>query len=161
MNSRKQKTLIGAVLAIYMFLVCFNNLTDYNANFIFMSKVTSMEDIFSREANSWRSISSTWLHHLFYIITILTELIIAGFLWKGVYRMFRSINADADAFEQAKASLLNGISLGIVLWLGMFIGIAGEWFLMWQSKHWNAQGTAFSLSIIFLLVRLNIAQKEN
>jgi predicted small integral membrane protein len=75
--------------------------------------------------------------------------------------MLKNLNNSDLEFKKAKNTLLTGLTLGNFLWMGLFIGIAGEWFLMWQSKTWNAQSTAFSLSIVFLLIRLNIASKED
>lgn len=161
MHPRIQKTLLGLVIAIYMLLVCFNNLTDYNTNFVFLSKVTAMEDLISKDANSWRSVNTMWLHHVMYWSVIGLELTITLFLWRGVVAMFRSRKMERQVFEASKSHLLTGLTLGVVLWIGMFICIAGEWFLMWQSEKWNAQATAFSLGIVFLLIRLNIAQKED
>jgi predicted small integral membrane protein len=44
----------------------------------------------------------------------------------------------------------------MLLWLGAFLTIGGEWFLMWQSQTWNGQDAAFKRflvdGIIFLLL---------
>ena len=29
------------------------------------------------------------------------------------------------------------------MWLVAFISVGGEWFLMWQSRAWNGEETAF------------------
>ncbi|HEY2647978.1 MAG TPA: DUF2165 family protein [Puia sp.] len=49
MNNRLIKILFGISVGLYMLLVCINNITDYNANFQFVSNVSGMDDIFSRE----------------------------------------------------------------------------------------------------------------
>lgn len=51
--------------------------------------------------------------------------------------------------------------MGFILFFGFFISIAGEWFLMWQQSKWNAQGTAFSLSLLFLIGLLFTNQNEH
>ena len=161
MNVRVQKILLGIVIAGYMLLVCFNNIADYNSNFVFLSKVSSMGDLFSGDVNRWRSVQQTWLHHAMYLFVIGFEITITWYLCKGVFSMLKTLNYSDLEFAKAKNILLTGLTLGALLWMGMFIGIAGEWFLMWQSKTWNAQSTAFSLSIVFLLIRLNIVSKED
>ena len=46
---RYSKIALIAMVAIYMFLVVFNNVTDYASNFSFVSHVMSMEDVFSEK----------------------------------------------------------------------------------------------------------------
>jgi predicted small integral membrane protein len=40
--------------------------------------------------------------------------------------------------------------MSFLQWFVFFVTLAGEWFLMWQSSTWNAQSTAFSLTMITL-----------
>ncbi len=151
MSSRLIKILFGISAAIYITIVCFNNIFDYNANFPFVSMVASMSDTFSKDKNGWRAIENTSLHHVLFIFIILWEIIIAVFLWLGVYKMFLNLKSPAIYFKASKKYTAAGLSLGVLLWFTIFIAIAGEWFLMWQSKTWNAQITAFFLTGIFLL----------
>jgi predicted small integral membrane protein len=144
-----------------MLLVCFNNITDYGSNFIFVSKVAGMEDVFSREHTAWRAISNTSLHHIIYLTIILTEICIAVLLLLGSVKMIRNYKSSAEAFHSSKNLTITGLALAILLFIVFFITIAGEWFLMWQSEQWNAQQTAFSLSIIFLMALIFMNQNEN
>jgi len=151
MNNRQIKTGFGICIGLYMLLVCLNNIIDYSANFQFVSKVTGMEDIFSREKNGWRSVSSPVLQHIFYLMIIAWELVITLLVAGGVSGMIKKSGADAADFRKAGKYLRTGLFLGVVLWFTLFITIGGEWFLMWQSKMWNGQLTAFLLSICFML----------
>ena len=160
MNSRLIKILFSISAAIYLSIVCFNNIFDYGANFPFVSMVASMSDTFSKDKNGWRSIENTTLHHAMFIFIIVWEIILAVLLWLGAYRMLRHIKSTPTNFRAAKKYTAAGLSLGVVLWFTVFIAIAGEWFLMWQSKTWNAQTTAFSLSGIFLLFLLYHNQED-
>jgi len=151
MNNRLIKIFFGVAIGLYMLLVCINNIADYGANFQFVSKVTGMEDIFSREKNGWRAINSRDLQHLFYLFIIAWELLITGLVAVGVVRMLRALKAEAAEFNKSGKLLRLGLFLGVILWFTIFVSVGGEWFLMWQSKIWNGQHTAFMLTIVFLL----------
>jgi predicted small integral membrane protein len=151
MNNRILKIGFSWLAGIHISLIVFNNISDYGSNFQFVQMVAKMEDVFSAPKNNWRSIHSTWLYHAFYFFIILLEAVIAMYLLSGGYKMFKSLNQDSLAFAQAKQQTTLGFSLGIFLWFFGFLTVAGEWFLMWQSTQWNAQQTAFSLTVCFLL----------
>lgn len=144
-----------------MLLVSFNNITDYGSNFLFVSKVAGMEDVFSREHTGWRAISNSYLHHAMYLSIIVAELCIAILLLLGSVKMIRNYNASAETFHSSKKLTITGLASALLLFFVFFIIIAGEWFLMWQSEQWNAQQTAFSLSTIFLLALIFMTQNEN
>jgi predicted small integral membrane protein len=143
-----------------MALVCFNNITDYSSNFTFVSKVSGMEDVFSRESTGWRSIQNTTIHHIMYISIILVELCITATLMAGSLKMIRNYKSSAEVFQSSKKLTITGLASAMLLFLIFFITIAGEWFLMWQSEKWNAQQTAFSLTTIFLLALIFMNQDE-
>jgi predicted small integral membrane protein len=143
-----------------MALVCFNNITDYSSNFTFVSKVSGMEDVFSRESTGWRSIQNTTIHHIMYISIILVELCITATLMACSLKMIRNYKSSAEVFQSSKKLTITGLASAMLLFLIFFITIAGEWFLMWQSEKWNAQQTAFSLTTIFLLALIFMNQDE-
>jgi predicted small integral membrane protein len=151
MNNRLIKICLGIAVGFYMLLVCYNNLSDYDTNFQFVSKVSGMDDVFSREKNGWRAITSLVLQHIFYLFIIGWEILITILVALGVVRMLRAYRAETPAFKNSGKMLRTGLFLGISLWFTTFVTIGGEWFLMWQSKTWNGQNTAFMLTICFLL----------
>ena len=160
MNNRRIKIFFGISIGLYMLLVCINNITDYGVNFQFVRKVSSMEDVFSREKNGWRSVNSPLLQHIFYIIIITWEVGITILVALGVYGMIRKLKANATDFMNSGKWLRTGLFLGVMLWFTLFVGIGGEWFLMWQSKIWNGQQTAFLLSICFMLFLIYQNQQD-
>jgi predicted small integral membrane protein len=151
MSNRLIRIIFGIAIGLYMLLVCINNITDYGANFQFVSKVTGMEDIFSREKNGWRAVDSRSLQNLFYLLIIAWELLITVLVVLGVVRMLRALKAEAAEFKKSGKLLGLGLFLGVILWFTAFVTVGAEWFLMWQSKVWNGQNTAFMLTIVFLL----------
>ena len=161
MNTRLFKILFGASIGLYMAIVCFNNITDYDSNFQFVRMVSSMSDVFSKEKTGWRSVNSEVFHHIIYLFIIAWELIIAILTTSGTIKMTRNLKSGTAEFNQSKKLLVTGLSFGVLLWFGMFITIGGEWFLMWQSKNWNGQNTAFSLCICFLLFMIYLNQHDD
>ena len=121
--------------------------------------VAKMEDTFSN-MKSWRSINSTFVHHIFYILIVVWEISIAVLMLLGSFRMINKFKATAQEFKSAKKYTTLGLSLGVLLWFTVFIAVGGEWFLMWQSKSWNAQTTAFSLTCCFLLFLIYHNQED-
>lgn len=163
MNSRQINLLLGLLPGLYMSLVVFNNVFDYNSNFVFLSNVASMSEVFSGEANRWRAVTLPLLHHLMYIMVILWEFLTASLLLYGTYVMWRNRSSAPAVFRSSKKYVLLGLCMGVTLWFTAFITIAGEWFLMWQSTKWNGSHTAFFLSGIFLLLLLaqwNVDERE-
>ena len=78
----------------------------------------------------------------------------------GVVKMLGSLKADSNEFGRSGALLRTGLFLGVILWFTFFVTIGGEWYLMWQSKTWNGQLTAFLLSICFLLFLIHQGQPD-
>lgn len=152
--------MLSASVALYISIVCFNNIFDYEANFPFVKMVASMDDTFSKERNGWRAVNNSSLHHALFIFIIIWELAIASLLWMGVYQMFSNLKSPAAIFTTARNYTSFGLALGVLLWFTVFIALGGEWFLMWQSKSWNAQTTAFSLTGIFLLFLIHHNQQD-
>ena len=160
MSSRLIKIFFSCAVGLYISLVCFNNIFDYNSNFQFVSMVAKMDDTFSKQMNGWRSINNVFLHNVLFIAIIAWELLISILLFTGVFSMIKKLKSSAIEFKNAKKYTSYGLSLGVLLWFTVFIAIGGEWFLMWQSKNWNAQNTAFSLTCCFLLFLIHHNQDD-
>ncbi|MCU0341628.1 MAG: DUF2165 domain-containing protein [Spirosomaceae bacterium] len=158
--NRLLKISVWASVAAYMFFVIFNNLFDYNSNYQYISNVASMNDVFEGNVHTWRSLQSSALHHAMFAMIILWKTTIFGLLAAGTYQMYRHLNDDKDAFENAKKYAQWGLGVGVLLWFLVFVAVGGEWFLMWQSKDWNGQEVGFSLTICFLLFANYLHQKD-
>lgn len=141
---------------LFSIIVAFNNITDYQSNYLFVSHVLSMDDTFPDNKGMWRAISNAGVHHLFYWMIILTECLIGMLCLMGAYKLIKN-RKDAAPFQAAKGLAIVGLGLGIVLWFLGFITIGGEWFLMWQSQSWNGQQSAFRIAALFgiFLIYLN------
>ncbi|MFN4145111.1 MAG: DUF2165 family protein [Runella sp.] len=158
--NRLLKIALTASIAVYLFLVIFNNLFDYSSNYQYISHIASMSEVPASNAHSWRSIQSPVVHHFLYIVIILWEITVFGLVVFGAYQMLKQYRALAAAFQNAKKYALLGLGLGTMLWFLVFVAIGGEWFLMWQSKSWSSQNVGFLLTITFLLFGQYLHREE-
>src|ERR1700751_1417297 len=120
------KIATAASVAVFLTLVTFGNLTDYDTNFAFVRHVLSMDTIFPDSTITWRAISNATLHQVAYALIIATEATIALLCWIGAWRLLRVLLAEARVFNQAKGFAMAGFALGLLLWQVGFITIAGE-----------------------------------
>jgi predicted small integral membrane protein len=157
--TRSSKVLLVWAVAFFVSLVVFNNLTDYDSNYAFVSHVLRMDTTFPGNRAMWRAIDSPSLHHAFYWLILFLETVVAVLCWLGGLRLLRSMN-DSSRFNGTKGVATAGLTLGIILWFAGFITLGGEWFLMWQSEIWNGQEAAFRLVVILGIVLLYLAQPD-
>lgn len=154
---RLSKIALMCAAALFATLVVFNNVTDYNSNFMFVKHVLMMDTTFPNNLGMWRSIQSNWIHHFAYIVIILTELLIALICWLGAIKLWNN-RGGASSFHRAKDLASVGLVAGILLWFAGFLVVGGEWFLMWQSSTWNGQQAAsrFVTILGIILIYLNL-----
>jgi len=136
--------------ALYISLVAFGNITDYDTNLAFVQHVLSMDTTnFGGEAGTgldpdvmWRAISDPLVWNIGYIGIIVWEsvagivLIVASVLWLRAF-------ATRGSYETPKALSSIGLLMIVLLFFAGFIAIGGEWFSMWRSIAWNGEETAF------------------
>jgi len=153
---------VGLVLAValYYSMIVFNNLTDYGSNFLFVRHVLSMDTTFPGNQGMWRSITSSKWHATFYLAIICWESLTMALCWWGGWRLAKVLRSPASSFHQAKRVAIVGLALGLAMWLVAFLTVGGEWFLMWQSKTWNGQESAFRMFTVLGLVLLLLAQPD-
>jgi len=144
---------------LFLLLVVFNNLTDYDSNYTFVQGVMSMNSTFEGNSGMWRAIDSPFIHHLFYWIIILWELVAIGAIGLGVIKLWKHRFADTEVFNRVKGLAALGLTLSMLQWFVAFLIVGGEWFLMWQSQLFNGQDAAMrmfvvmGISLIFLVLK--------
>jgi predicted small integral membrane protein len=157
-STRLVQIMITLLAGCYLLLVGINNILDYDVNFEFTKQVMGMHTLFeSNDLDNGRRISQIWLVHIFYNSIITVEISSGLLTLKGGWHLVRYRKSEPAIFNEQKRLAISGVLLGLVLWTGGFLIIAGEWFQMWQSEVWNAQGTAFNLAIlygVFILILL-------
>ncbi|MFJ7177967.1 DUF2165 domain-containing protein [Streptomyces massasporeus] len=142
-------TLLTAIIALYMALVAFGNITDFGTNQQFVRHVLAMDTTFKDEDLMWRAVTSQGLQDAAYVGIIVWETIAALVLIYGSWLWARRDE------QRARRMSTYGLLMVMLLFGAGFIAIGGEWFSMWQSKSWNGLDAAtriFLFSGVVLLV---------
>jgi predicted small integral membrane protein len=158
---RISKTLLVFSVALFHSFVVLNNTTDYDSNFQFVRHVLMMDSTFPSNRGMWRALNQPVLHTTFYLSIIAWEIVTMVLCWWGAISLTRKLRASAQVFNQAKQIAIGGLTLGLLMWMVAFLGVGGEWFLMWQSKQWNGQDAAFRMFTIIGIVMLLLAQPDS
>jgi predicted small integral membrane protein len=149
-------TVVVAINALYILLVAIGNITDYHTNLDFVEHVLSMDTTnFGGQPGVgldkdvlWRAITNPAIQNIAYIGVILWEslasiiLLWAIYLWLTARRTRR--------FENARRMSTIGLLMVIILFMGGFLTVGGEWFEMWRSVAWNGNEPAFRNSVLAL-----------
>lgn len=152
---RITKTLSVTAIGLMAAIIVIGNTTDYYTNYYFVEHVMKMDTVFPASHVHYRSIHSSFLYNMGYILIILMEAIMAFFCLKGSWQMFRNLKNSASAFHASKNWAVAGIITGILIWFIGFEVIGGEWFSMWQSATWNGLAAAERvLSFLFFVLIL-------
>jgi len=155
MNANRDiKILFSAMAGAFLLTVGLTNVVDYPTNLSFVRQVTRMEGLFSGEVLRWRRVEAVWAQHLMYACIIGWELACGMLACLGAWRMWKARHAAADAFRRAGRASTHAYGGAVALWFGGFATVAGEWFLLWRGAAAATQGTAFHLTVVFLLFLL-------
>lgn len=158
---RASKILMIAGIGCLALTVAFNNVSDYQSNFLFVQHVMSMDTVFPGNILKSRAITEPLLHSIAYTSIILWEFLIAILCLSGALQLLKHLKGNASGFNKAKLMSILGLSAGFTLWFFGFMVIGGEWFCMWQSPDWNGQESAFRFVVCIVLVLIYIAQNDN
>ncbi|QLH38525.1 MAG: DUF2165 domain-containing protein [Defluviicoccus sp.] len=142
---RLSKIVITGGLAFWAFLVMLCNILDYDSNLAFVQHVLTMDTVFAESTLRARAIADPALHTTAFVAIIVTEGLVSLAFLTATVAMAVALKADTETFRRAKAWTAVGVALGFALWFIGFLGVAGEWFVMWQSSSWNAQETSFQI----------------
>lgn len=78
----------------------------------------------------------------------------------GFVKLIRNRKKTPELFNASKSFALYGLTLGLVLFGFVFITIAGESFLMWQSTQWNGVQPALKMFIMSGVALIFISAKD-
>ena len=161
MMLRLSKVVLVATIALWLALVAFGNLTDYGSNLVFVQHVLAMDSIFPDAAIHYRAIHAPLLQHAAYVLIIAIETLAALLCGLGAWRLWRARRAPAALFHRVKRLAVAGLGVGVLLWLGGFMAIGGEWFGMWMSSQWNGLASAFRFVVVLLLALVYLGQRDD
>jgi len=150
--TRYAKIVMALGLAAFCLLVAFDNITDYETNYLFVQHVMSMDTTFAGNALMYRSVTSPTLWQIAYAGIIAAEAATGILFLAGAIRLLQLRNAPAAVFNQAKGLVVVAALAAFLVWFFGFMVVAGEWFAMWQSATWNGQDAAFRFYVTALAV---------
>ena len=144
------------LFGLYFAFVSFENIVNYDVNFVYVKHVLSMDTTYG--VSLWKSVGDddSWLYHLTFFLIIIVEMTSTGLCWLGFAQMMKNFKSN---FNQAKQYGIAGIGTGMLLFV-LFLIIAGEWFLMWQSPMWNALDTAYGMIAVLGVMLLILLKDE-
>jgi predicted small integral membrane protein len=134
--------------AAYLLLVAFGNITDFATNQAFVHHVLAMDTTnFGAPPGTgldpnvmWHAVTALPLQNIGYACIILWELL-AGFVLTAAFVLW--IVERGTRHARARALSTIGLLMIVLLFVGGFIDVGGEWFAMWRSTSWNGLDTAF------------------
>jgi predicted small integral membrane protein len=157
---RTAKILLVSAVALFYTIVTFNNITDYNSNYLFVFHVLSMDSTFPGNNGMWRALHSSFIYHSFYHSIIAWEALTAVLAWAGAVLLLKKLKAPARAFNLAKRISVAALTLSLLMWLVAFLTVGAEWFLMWQSKTWNGQEAAFRMFTVVGIILIFLVMPD-
>jgi predicted small integral membrane protein len=142
---------LTACNALYIALVAFGNITDFDTNYAFVQHVLAMDTTnFGQEPGTgldpdvmWRAIEMPWIWTAAYVGVIVWEMLAALVLIAACVAWVRAFAGRRAAYDTPRALSTIGLLMIVVLFFGGFITIGGEWFNMWRSVSWNGLDPAF------------------
>ena len=160
-EARIAKVVMVGSLALFAFVVTFDNLADYDSNFEFVRHVLSMDTTFPGNALLYRRLTSPVLWNSAYLLIIFGEGLTSLTLAAAAVVLMRELRSDAARFNRSKRFVFIGATLGFLVWFFGFMVVGGEWFQMWQSHSWNGQEAAFRFYLTILAVLIFVNQRDD
>lgn len=149
-EARAVKVIMVGCLAVFALLVAFDDLTDYDTNYLFGQHVLSMDAL--KAGRLYRRINSPAVRQAGYAPIIAGEALTGAASTGAAIALLRRLRVDARCFNRARRFVLIGGASGFLLWFFGFRAVGGEWFQMWQSPNWNDQELAFRFYMTILTV---------
>ena len=156
--ARILKVTMVTAIALFAFVVTFDNVMDYGANFQFVRHVLSMDTIFPDDPLVHRAIIDPALWRVGYGAIILGEGLTCVAFVIAAAELARDLRSGASRFNRSKRFVFAGAGMAFLVWFFGFMVIGGEWFAMWQSKLWNGQEAAFRFYMTVLAVLIFVNQ---
>lgn len=147
-----------ATNGLYMLLVAFGNITDYDTNYAFVERVLAMDttnfgqgqDVNLDPDIMWRAIDNPVLANVGYIGLIIAEALAGIVLLIAVIAWVRAMRGTVS-FAAARSLATLGLILVILVFFTAFITVGGEWFNMWRSVDWNGLDPALQNAVLAIL----------
>ena len=161
MTARTAKIIVLFIIALWITLVAVDNIVYPGINLPFVRHVLAMDSLFADAPMHVRAMASPAIYLLAYSLIVAMEIVMAVLLWLGVWQLGVQERAGRWNLRRAKQMARFGLIVGIILYLGGFIVIGGEWFGMWMSSRWNGITSAFRFSVVLMIMLLWLSQNDD
>jgi predicted small integral membrane protein len=158
--TRASKGLLLLALAFHYSLLVLNNTNDYRSNLAFVQHVLSMDTTFPGNNGMWRAVHSPAIWMAFFVSIVIWETVTGLLLLFAGFRLLTNLSSPASTFNAAKKPAIIALTLSVLMWLTAFLSVGAEWFLMWQSKQWSGQQTAFHMFAVIGISLLYVAMPD-
>ncbi|MFI5776385.1 DUF2165 domain-containing protein [Nocardia sp. NPDC051570] len=146
-SRRMAVTVLATITGLYYLIVGITNCTDTDTNRRGVTAVLSMRQTIHHPSIDWHAITNGTVVWIAYIIVVIWELLTALVLLSAAVAWIRTLfGRPAEALATRLATL--GWIMAILLFLGGFLTIGGEWFRMWANKEVNASSAALQNFLI-------------
>jgi predicted small integral membrane protein len=157
---RTGKILLVFGMGVFLALAAFGNIAGPKGGFGAVQAAVGMETTFQVPGSMWRAVTSPVLIWLGLAGIVLGEIAGAVYCLWGAANMW-SARVSSAAFNSAKSKALLGLTITAVLYFVGFHVIAGEWFLMWQSKEVNVLPDAFRNFASAILIMMWVSSPDD
>ncbi|MFI6999957.1 DUF2165 domain-containing protein [Nocardia sp. NPDC050175] len=151
-SRRTAVAVLAAITGFYYLFVAVSNCTDTVTNRRGVAAVLSMRSTIHNSGTDWRAITSGNVALVAYILIVIWEFLITFVLLAAAVAWLRELSGWPRRLRvgpgvAAKLSSL-GWTMVMLLFLGGFLTVAGEWFRMWANKEVNASSAALQNFLI-------------
>ncbi|WP_198407300.1 DUF2165 domain-containing protein [Nocardia terpenica] len=134
---------LTAISGLYYLIVAITNCTDTDTNRRGVRMVLSMHGTIHNPSINWHAISNGAVVNVAYILIVIWEFLIALVLLAATAAWVRALSGRSGAGTEFAVKLSSlGWTMVIVLFVGGFLTVGGEWFRMWANREINASATA-------------------
>ncbi|KAB0501725.1 DUF2165 domain-containing protein [Pseudomonas moorei] len=154
------KATLMLFVSFFGLLVIYSNITDYAANYEYLSHILSMDTTHEGFRYRDRAITSPILQHRIYWMIITLEVMYTAFCIMGTYLLYKNINSNGKKFHEAKKFAIIGLLIALFLYYLCFQVIGTEWFNMDESHQWNYKDWAQHIvdfilpSLLYVAIRI-------
>ncbi|MEV5834916.1 DUF2165 domain-containing protein [Nocardia sp. NPDC052112] len=142
-------TVLASITSLYYLIVAVTNCIDTDTNRRGVQAVLSMQATIHHSGTDWRAVTNSTVLLIAYILIVIWEYLVGLVLLAAAVTGWRALIGRNSARIAVAAKLSSiGWTMAVLLFLGGFLTIGGEWFRMWANKQVNASSAALQNFLI-------------
>jgi predicted small integral membrane protein len=138
---------LTSITCLYYLIVATGNWVDTDTNRSGLAAVLSMRGTIHHAGIDWRAITNPTVVWIVYISVVIWESLTALVLLSAAVAWWRVV-VGRPVRDTAVRLASVGWTMGVLLFLGGFLTVAGEWFRMWANKQVDASPAALQNFLI-------------